>query len=415
VFPFFIAENTYCSFDVTKIDEDVLNPTPTYSIPKLAKTEGHFQQSKGSTSDSQIFSDLQDFVKATLEANDDKVESCFSNDALKDDDAKSANKPSVTTHCFTQLDNFNEELDVLDTRHKVTVNKLSTDVQIKQQSKIDDNVETCSAVTDLLLKKSRRKKRGSFKCEDCKRTFKLLGAFNNHKKNGKCLFVCQYCGKEFTSRYYCNYLTHLKYHSNERVHKCSVCDKTYIEAHTLKLHMRKHSGDRPFICDYCGKRFFLSSQLVSHKNSTHKESTKVHKCDICGQILSTVGNLCVHKRVVHSMERPFTCELCGKTFKTHKSLDVHSKVHQEVYPFKCDILGCEKTFKRSEGLVDHMRRHRNERTHFCDQCGKGFYCNKDLQLHVRVHTGDKPFSCDLCGYKCALAGNLNKHRKTHQS
>lgn len=257
---------------------------------------------------------------------------------------------------------------------------------------------------------------GIFYCKECDCTFRLYGAYKNHKRDGKCLFECEYCGKTFTARYYSNYQSHLKYHVKDRPHKCNVCDKTYIEAQTLKIHMRKHTGIRPYVCHQCGRQFYSSSHLLSHKHSAHSDGREYHKCDICDATLSTVGNLRVHKKVVHAVERPFTCEICGKSFKTQKSLEqVHAKVHSQDYPFKCDYVGCGKMFKRSEGLADHMRRHNNERTHFCERCGKGFYTNKDLHLHTRTHTGEKPHVCQLCDYKCALAGNLRKHMKTHQS
>ena len=263
-------------------------------------------------------------------------------------------------------------------------------------------------------KSGRKSKVGSFHCKECDYTFRFLGAYNNHKKDGKCLFVCEYCGKSFTSRHYSNYKSHLKYHVKERPHKCNICGKTYIEAQTLKIHMRKHSGDRPYVCHHCGLQFYSSSNLLSHRNSAHSDSREIHKCDICDARLSTQGNLRVHKKVVHAVERPFTCEICGKSFKTQKSLEqVHAKVHSEDFPYKCEFIECGKMFKRSEGLADHMRRHNNDRNHFCDKCGKGFYSNKDLTLHTRTHTGEKPHRCQLCDYKCALAGNLRKHMKTH--
>lgn len=256
---------------------------------------------------------------------------------------------------------------------------------------------------------------GEFHCKECNNTFRLLGAYKNHKRDGRCLFECEYCGKIFTARYYSNYKSHMKYHLKERPHKCDVCGKTYIEAQTLKIHMRKHSGDRPYVCHHCGLQFYSSSHLLSHRNSVHSNMRQIHKCDICDATLSTLGNLRVHKKVVHAIDRPFTCEICGKSFKTQKSLEqVHAKVHSEDFPYKCEFLDCSKVFKRAEGLTDHMRRHNNDRNHFCERCGKGFYTNKDLMLHTRTHTGEKPHQCHLCDYKCALGGNLRKHMKTHQ-
>lgn len=288
----------------------------------------------------------------------------------------------------------------------------NTSIEKKLKKEKAKNTEKNNTSEALDRKKS---KVGLFHCNECDNTFRLLGAYKNHKRDGKCRFECEFCGKIFTARYYSNYKSHLKYHMKDRSHKCDICGKSYIEAQTLKIHLRKHSGDRPYVCDHCGLQFYSSSHLLSHRNSAHSDTRQIHKCDICDATLSTLGNLRVHKKVVHAIDRPFTCEVCGKSFKTQKSLEqVHAKVHSEDFPYKCDFPDCGKTFKRSESLADHLRRHNNDRNHFCERCGKGFYTNKDLMLHTRTHTGEKPHQCHLCDYKCALGGNLRKHMKTHQ-
>ena len=281
-------------------------------------------------------------------------------------------------------------------------------------SKIDETVTYSRAQNKLKRAQNKKSKIDSFHCNECNTTFKLLGSFNNHKRDGKCLFTCGYCGKKFTSRYFYNYQVHLKYHRKERSHQCDICGKSYVEASALRIHKRKHSNDRPYVCDLCGRCFYSSSHLIYHKKSLHSEKNTIHQCDLCGAVLSTLGNLKVHKQTVHVEDRPFACNICGKTFKTKKALEEkHSKVHENVFPFKCDFSGCEKSFKTSASLAVHIKRHNNQRSHFCERCGKGFYNKKDLRLHTRTHTGEKPYSCKFCQYSCTLAGNLRKHLKTH--
>lgn len=381
-----------------------------------------------SEADNHMFTDLQDFVKATLEAEEDEQGEGWSSDTtIKVEDSTAETSYDYKTPDAEVSGKHIERNNVVSSKKRQhTTAKKKTgkqDLQVKFGKKIFS--QKCGKhVEEKGLKKTGIKKthqntetkKGTFYCDDCKWTFKIFKHFQKHKKDGKCVFDCEYCGKRYTFRYYANYLVHLKYHKKERVHKCELCNKTYIEAHNLKEHMRKHTGERPFVCDFCGDTFHTSSSLINHKYHRHNKTKPIHKCDICDQVLCSVGNLNAHKKVVHSDERPYTCEQCGKSFKTRRMLEEkHIKVHQQVFPFKCDFPGCEKQFKRVESFNQHCKRHRNERSHFCDQCGKGFYSSKDLKLHIRVHTGEKPYSCEICDYKCAQLGNLGKHMRTHKT
>ena len=49
-----------------------------------------------------------------------------------------------------------------------------------------------------------------------------------------------------------------------------------------------------------------------------------------------------------------------------------------------------------------------------DNCNRQFKKSWDLLDHIRQHTGEKPYNCEKCHKKFAQRGNLVKHKRLHQ-
>lgn len=193
------------------------------------------------------------------------------------------------------------------------------------------------------------------------------------------VYNCDQCWKQLSSAG--NLKTHLKTHSSERPHACTLCPAAFKLAGSLKSHMKTHTDQRPFMCELCGARTKRSSDLALHMRT-------------------------------HSEERPFRCQQCQTPFKRSCDLLFHARTaHSSHKPFKCQE--CDAAFKRPVDLAVHKRKHTGERPFVCEQCGAAFAQSSNLSLHLRSHSDDKPFQCQECGAEFKLPGHLRRHLKTH--
>uniref|UniRef100_A0A8C5DBX8 Zinc finger protein 28-like n=1 Tax=Gouania willdenowi TaxID=441366 RepID=A0A8C5DBX8_GOUWI len=145
----------------------------------------------------------------------------------------------------------------------------------------------------------------------------------------------------------------LRIHSGEKLFKCVICSKCFIQKHHLQSHMRIHTGEKPFKCDVCSKCFTRKNSVQSHMR-------------------------------IHSGEKPFKCDVCSKCFTHKHHMQSHLRIHAGEKPFKCDV--CSKCFSEKNYIKKHMRIHTGEKPFKCDVCSKCFSQKNNLKTHMSVHS-----------------------------
>ena len=74
--------------------------------------------------------------------------------------------------------------------------------------------------------------------------------------------MCSYCNYTSPKRYLLS--RHMKSHSEDRPHKCTICQRGFKSMASLQNHINTHTGVRPHKCKSCESAFTTSGELVRH-------------------------------------------------------------------------------------------------------------------------------------------------------
>ncbi|XP_059055082.1 transcriptional repressor CTCF-like [Achroia grisella] len=224
-------------------------------------------------------------------------------------------------------------------------------------------------------------------------------------------FTCSFCSYTSHRRYLL--LRHMKSHSEERPHKCGVCERGFKTISSLQNHVNMHNGVKPHVCKYCNSPFTTSGELVRHVRYKHTHE-KPHKCTECDYASVELSKLRRHVRC-HTGERPYQCPHCTYASPDTFKLKRHLRTHTGEKPYKCDH--CNMCFTQSNSLKAHKLIHNvsEKPVYACELCPAKCGRKTDLRIHVqKLHTSDKPLKCTRCGKSFPDRYSCKIHKKTHE-
>lgn len=308
-------------------------------------------------------------------------------------------------------------------------------------TKVDESCEICDRKFDTQQKFEYHKKTHEavkrYKCtfSGCDKSFMQYHHLENHKTthSGVSRFLCFKCGREFKQE--CNLKAHLKIHDNgnKTTYDCKLddCGKTFKTSSAHRVHMKSHAKESRCLCPECGKKFTQRSLLRTHFQTHFRDpSNRPFKCNYqdCNRSFYQERSVKYHKSTAHGIGDPivrkkpdltYFCDFCRKTFKLQSLLKRHLMIHVEEEKLlrknKCDK--CEASFKRPEHLRLHLNSvHLKYKPYKCDYlgCEKSFAQIGSRNVHMKIHVDDKPHICALCQKAFRLSKGLRAHMKTHE-
>ena len=127
-------------------------------------------------------------------------------------------------------------------------------------------------------------------------------------------------------------------------------------------------------------------------------------------------------RVTHNQDQCYVCDKCGQTFKNTNSLAAHRRRHTGKNTWPC--MYCEHQSQSVKSYKTHLikvhpdqkediERRTTIRLHSCELCQKLYTDTTSLRRHHLIHQGLKPYPCGYCGKSFNDKSNLRCHERSH--
>ncbi|XP_071507068.1 uncharacterized protein [Diadema antillarum] len=163
-------------------------------------------------------------------------------------------------------------------------------------------------------------------------------------------------------------------------YKCQHCDKTFPDEPSLTAHQEVHVVEKLFKCPLCAKGF-INKELQER-----------------------------HMAVIHGEEKPFHCRHCSGCFETKSELEVHETAHHISHS---ELL--KENHMDKPGSKNHLQtpEANSGSEHNCQVCSMSFVVKQELEDHWKRNVDQAVAKCRSCSEKFLSQCELYKHVKTH--
>lgn len=187
----------------------------------------------------------------------------------------------------------------------------------------------------------------------------------------------------------------------QQQHVCLACDKVFNQKSSLQAHQRFCQVKQPVHCNFCQLQFSSMRKYELHLQQQHAVDT-LHECEICLKSFKNSESLSVHRKR-HS-ERHYQCSKCALNYINAAELRVH---HERAHVQEQEVVSCrscDSKFQNFALLREHeQRNHQKPKVWRCDNCSFETTSRARLRQHQYEHT-DYPYKCKHCPEEFADRG-----------
>lgn len=198
--------------------------------------------------------------------------------------------------------------------------------------------------------------------------------------------------------------------SEKPTFQCPLCPKAYYTSQRLSFHSNSHN-EKSFPCRDCEENFTTELDLQSHIRIIHHGNDMKNMCMICPRSFKSKYSFKKHMEVVHGDQKKVQCTECGAWLKNYLTLKIHMKMHEEGAEAVC--IECGKQTPNKRALQKHIKfMHKLKPIYNCDFCDKSFKLSILLREHMTMHTGEVLYTCQFCPRTFNSSANMHAHKKT---